>query len=283
MRQNPFQPDWWLLLDDLLYRRTDVATQHVAPSLTAPTGMGAVDTKAEQFKSARLIDFSFALEQAPDLGTEAEEAGLRCVICIGEYEDAVVVKSCGVHRYCRKHINERLNHLGAENANCPLCKRNAVSPGKVEDTMFGLIDGAYIVDSRYSAYENFERSFADLDNHLAENDHLSKVDWPWPVLSQVGSFSWQVLSLSRPSQERYMLSLFISKSPKASIEGFLLASWPFNTLRNQGASHILLQKASAGCKITSWRSCDKKPPHQACLISLILTLITGENWLRRTS
>jgi len=194
LRSRVRQPCWWHLLDDLFYRRTDVAAQHVAQHIAehgpnTDSLFEIEDTKSDQWQAPQRIDFDFAMQQAPALAEDCEEEDRDCIICRFEAQDAVVLNKCQHHRFCREHITEWLNHLGPEKARCALCQRNALSPEEVPDVQFGLLNGVYHADPRYSDFENFERSCADLDEHLAENAKTGEVDWPSEALAH----AWELL------------------------------------------------------------------------------------------
>lgn len=70
-----------------------------------------------------------------------------------------------------------------------MCRSKAVTDQDVPSLRFGLRDGVYYSDPRYSAYENFERGCSDLDTQLAEDADGVEVDWSPEVLAQ----AWNLL------------------------------------------------------------------------------------------
>lgn len=166
LRASPRQPAWWHLLDDLLYRKTDMAARFVAQQLEEH---GVFDTKADQWRTPRMLDFGFAMQPASVSLPESPEVDFQCSICTGpEADQAVTLKVFQVHRYHKDCILNWFSSQGPEKADCPLC-RAPVVPGEEQARAItlGLREGVYSNDSPFTPYENFERSRADLDERSA--------------------------------------------------------------------------------------------------------------------
>lgn len=175
VRAEPVQPDWWHLLDDLIYRRTDLAARVVSKALASVRPFEIEDTKADHFKPPRQINYDFVM-QAISQADVASSPEIECIICREVAEDAVKL-TCKQHYYCRACLTDWFNARGPASADCPLCRRKVVeSPEQAYNLMLGLTDGIFYDDPRYNAYENFERSCADLDSRLPENI-TADVEW----------------------------------------------------------------------------------------------------------
>jgi len=99
-----------------------------------------------------------------------------CPICTGTLGEAdvpdPVALPCSIkHVICKGCILSWIDSQGPDKASCPRCRERVFdNQQEIDDLKFGLINGVYELDERYTAYENFERSCADLDQELAEGD-----------------------------------------------------------------------------------------------------------------
>lgn len=179
-------PSWWYILDDLLYRRTDQAAQFVGRQLEE---RNAPDTKAHQWRSPRMIDFSLAVQAAPPGSDGTAEEELECGICSEVAEHAVTLPGCKMHRFDKACVTEWWNFQGPEKAHCPLCRRRVFEDDKqAHDLTFGLINGVYNIDFSFTPYEDFLRSCADLDERSAFN-----IEEPLNVDIPAMAKSWDLL------------------------------------------------------------------------------------------
>jgi len=70
LRKRVRQPTWFVSLNDLLYRRTDLSARHVSQQLELcrsnwADGLDGLDTKSGQWREPRLLDFGFAMPKNP--------------------------------------------------------------------------------------------------------------------------------------------------------------------------------------------------------------------------
>lgn len=167
LRDDAWQPPWWHLVSDTIYRRTDSAARFVARQLDA---FDVDDDRAGAFKSFEpFLSFDFAMQPAKTPAVGAADCDVDCAICREEAAEAVVPLICKFHRYHRECLTEWFQSRGPEKADCPVCRRKCIDESVARSMTFGLTDGEYHPDPRFDAYENWERSCADLDERVASN------------------------------------------------------------------------------------------------------------------
>jgi hypothetical protein len=161
---------WFANLVSLIDRRTDVAFLHVQRALTVQN----VRVSQANWMSSRQPDYEKVLKEmtvTPKLSSDGE--GNDCPICresLFTAEEVVQVPCEGKHEYHLKCLVEVCKAAGPERSRCPLCRRDVIKNAKdIELLKYGVVDKTYITDQKYSRFENFERSCADLDKDLAEN------------------------------------------------------------------------------------------------------------------
>ncbi|KAK5122999.1 hypothetical protein LTR85_003565 [Meristemomyces frigidus] len=128
------------------------------------------------FKPARRENFERLLDNRlmPVSSADLEGEDMLCFICTGTLgEDApnpVAVPCKGKHVLCKHCLLTWVASVGAASASCPQCRQKIFTDQReVHDLRFGLVNGIYEYDQRYTKFENFERSCSDLDQELAED------------------------------------------------------------------------------------------------------------------
>ncbi|KAK3680057.1 hypothetical protein LTR78_000434 [Recurvomyces mirabilis] len=198
-------PHQWLVdIQDLVTWRSDRAYKHILFRLRrdkALHGFGIgrlIEDNKKQFKSPRSIiyDQHLPLVTTPANFVDIDSDDTTCVICTDLFDDQpdeehapitlpceqsgkshVLGKSC-LTKWCRSQ--------GPTKAQCPHCRHSIFSDSAMLQSLkFGtsLTDPKeYVYDARYTAYENFERSCADLDKSLAAYDKtiVKFDDGAWP-------------------------------------------------------------------------------------------------------
>ena len=161
---------WFANLVSLIDRRTDAAFLHVQAQLS----MQHSRIEQANWRSPRQPDYEKVLTDMtvmPKLSSDGEEDD--CPICresLFTAEEVVQVPCEGKHEYHLKCLVEVCKAAGPEKSRCPLCRQDVIKNAEdVELLKYATVGKTYITDQRYSRFENFERSCADLDKTLAEN------------------------------------------------------------------------------------------------------------------
>ncbi|KAK4554319.1 hypothetical protein LTR86_008527 [Recurvomyces mirabilis] len=200
-----FPHQWLVDIQDLVTWRSDRAYKHILFRFRhdkALHGFGIgrlIENNKKQFKSPRSVIYD---QYLPLVTTTANHSDidpddLTCVICTDPFDaqpggehapitlpceqsgkSHVLGKSC-LTKWCQSH--------GPTKAQCPHCRHSIFSDSAmIQSLKFGtsLTDPKeYFYDARYTAYENFERSCADLDKSLAAYDKtiVNLDDGAWPI------------------------------------------------------------------------------------------------------
>ncbi|USW48817.1 Putative Zinc finger, RING-type [Septoria linicola] len=99
------------------------------------------------------------------------EAYHRCPVCLEDFDEthAAVSVPCGNPRHfaCRECLLDQIHYQGTDQARCGPCNVFFFPNKSGRDYLkYGLLEGAYINDSRFAEWENMQRSCSDLDRYL---------------------------------------------------------------------------------------------------------------------
>ncbi|KJX96321.1 hypothetical protein TI39_contig675g00006 [Zymoseptoria brevis] len=177
-------PQWICDLDDLMFRTSDRACRHVAFQFHGPhmEGRYAGNPKVGigKFGLSRHPPYDVALNNvATTMATnQLPEADRTCLYCTESYLDVgheATIPPCGVasHVFCRSCMIRQCEFNDPKTVSCPQCRRLFfTAPRELDYLVFGMINGDYWNDPRYTKWESLQRSFADLDrsSNIGEND-----------------------------------------------------------------------------------------------------------------
>ncbi|KAK5132894.1 hypothetical protein LTR08_008414 [Meristemomyces frigidus] len=163
----PDPPAFIELMMTLLERSNVRAVKHVRLVLTS-YDMQTTDRYRKQFLPARGIDWDtpFNTLITPVVMATLGPEDRDCSVCLVPYtapNDVPVAMPCG-------HVfgKECIATWYATSSNCPQCRVQAYSVEQRRHITLGLWpNGTYLPDTRFTPYENFDRSCADLDSHSA--------------------------------------------------------------------------------------------------------------------
>ncbi|KAK3676593.1 hypothetical protein LTR78_003367 [Recurvomyces mirabilis] len=162
-----------------LYVRSDARAYRHA-NFMASIAEFEIETPSPKFKAPRHEDdLAHALRGTLTLAdptTLAHPDNKNCYVCTDAYNStttiAVNVPCTGNHIACADCIVKWATDRGLTAASCPLCRQKLFrDPLENQNIAFGLTNGLYHHDNRYTAWENFERSCADLDLSAADNSN----------------------------------------------------------------------------------------------------------------
>ncbi|KAI5356652.1 hypothetical protein Slin14017_G129350 [Septoria linicola] len=99
------------------------------------------------------------------------EAYHRCPVCFEDFDEthAAVSVPCGNPRHFarRECLLDQIHYQGTDQARCGPCNVFFFPNKSDRDYLkYGLLEGAYINDSRFAEWENMQRSCSDLDRYL---------------------------------------------------------------------------------------------------------------------
>jgi hypothetical protein len=163
---------WLENLIDLIHRLTNMAYIRVQTKLA----LNGMREKVEpQWLPSRQPNYQQVLSPMMvegEVPTDGEEND--CRICWESLESGEVVQvPCAgpvKHRYHMSCLIKVCEAEGPEKSSCPLCRQKLIDQeADINYLKYGCIGKEYAVNSRYSEWENFERSCADVDKYLAEN------------------------------------------------------------------------------------------------------------------
>ncbi|KAI7052742.1 hypothetical protein KC352_g45456, partial [Hortaea werneckii] len=169
-------------LRDVVFRRTDRAVLHVRHMLhshqqetTARLHDLVHPWKAKRRPNYEVFQFkiaeTMALESIP-----ADE--MSCNTCGNDFNTAAYrplkMKCCG-NVICRHCYINWADSKGPSEASCIYCRGRFFDDPTAESMTFGTVNGYYYPylppNHHFTPYENFERTCADLDRNLAENNY----------------------------------------------------------------------------------------------------------------
>lgn len=143
----------------------------------------------EHFLQPRYEDFGDPLRA---ITTQVTEVDQRCSLCFEGIEEEgkrLVSLNCSnataLHVYCEPCLLEQCQTEGPIDARCAYCRHPIFDPAMANEIAFGTKLGIYNYDSRYSAFQNFERACADLDVNLPETNDRD--------LATVNAYLFQVI------------------------------------------------------------------------------------------
>lgn len=188
------EEEWMLHLRDLINGYSDRAVRYVATQLEEQH----TDNPAIIWKPPRMMMFEERLKEFTKLVDPAifadPDVDRHCISCTSDLltEDAEPLSLLcnGHHIVCRDCIIQWCNAQGPAFVSCPYCRRKLIADQVTIDWLrYGICGKAYKADDRYNDWENFERSCADLDAHLAENNNQQLT-----VIGGVLSMVWNHLA-----------------------------------------------------------------------------------------
>ncbi|KAK5123000.1 hypothetical protein LTR85_003566 [Meristemomyces frigidus] len=169
------------------------------------------------FKPARQIEYAPLLRallkpvKVQDLDVDDQ----ACSICRDPYEttthghyESPVTLPCGhiIGEICvSKWYNGNGEMRFPADLSRPLCRQCPFSTNILKALEFGLTNGVYLEDARYTAYENFERSCADLDDAAYDNDDQTEFTPRPAVTKQAMHFLLEGAKLEEESSTPYCL------------------------------------------------------------------------------
>ncbi|GAB1738357.1 hypothetical protein NU219Hw_g3168t1 [Hortaea werneckii] len=168
-------------LQDVVFRRTDRAFLHVQHMLRyhQPETTARIPDVAHSWKAKRRPNYeSFEFKIAQPVPLESVPEGeTSCNTCGNDLDTAAYrplqMKCCGNH-ICRHCYINWADSKGPNHASCIYCRGRFFDEPTAEGMTSGTVNGYYYPylppNHRFTAYENFERSCADLDRQLAENN-----------------------------------------------------------------------------------------------------------------
>jgi len=105
----------------------------------------------------------------PDTLDEDSKACTMCTEAFGGGDCEPLRLQCG-QLVCRSCLEVWARSKPLEDLQCPFCSQEVLPAETLRALVFGLDRrGYYVFGTRFTAWENFERSCADLDCHLAIN------------------------------------------------------------------------------------------------------------------
>ena len=167
----------------LINRENDLAIRHVSAMLVACDREEI--TALHHWIPPRKLDFAESLDAVitPVKLVDLAAEDVSCNICQCPFDDPnspggekshqpVRLLSCG-HIFGLSCIQIWIEHtldvhdvpIQPGRCTCPLDRGTLFPPCMMRSLQFGLDKGVYYHDSRYSDFENFERSIADLDSY----------------------------------------------------------------------------------------------------------------------
>ena len=160
---------WAVNIVRLIDRRSDMAYLHAQRMLA--------EQDADRFEVGwappRYPDYGKVLKRmrvTPEVSPDPEENDPICREILFGTEEVVQVPCDGKHKYHLDCLVEVCKAAGPGKSRCPLCRRDMIRDTKDIDLLkYGVVDRSYNENREYSQWENFERSCADLDKHLAEH------------------------------------------------------------------------------------------------------------------
>ncbi|KAI6878237.1 hypothetical protein KC360_g8797 [Hortaea werneckii] len=176
-------------LQDVVFRRTDRAFLHVQHMLHChqPQTSARIHDVAHPWKAKRRPNYeSFEFKIAEPIPLESIPADeMSCNTCGNDLDTAAYrplqMKCCGNH-ICRHCYTNWADSKGPNHASCIYCRGRFFDDPTAESMTDGTVNGYYYPylppNHRFTPYENFERSCADLDRHLAENNPTTIVPDP---------------------------------------------------------------------------------------------------------
>ncbi|KAI7589364.1 hypothetical protein KC316_g3983 [Hortaea werneckii] len=182
-------------IQDVVFRRTDRAFLHVQHMLHyhQPDTTARIHDVAHAWKTKRRPNYeSFEFKIAEPIPLDSVPEGeTSCNTCGNDLDTAAYrplqMKCCGNH-ICRHCYLNWADSKGPNHASCIYCRGRFFDDPTAESMTAGTVNGYYYPylppNHRFTAYENFERSCADLDRNLAENNP-SKMTVDPPLLLRI--------------------------------------------------------------------------------------------------
>ncbi|KAK3676584.1 hypothetical protein LTR78_003358 [Recurvomyces mirabilis] len=167
-------------LRSLMRGTTDRAVRHMELQLQ----VGGLNKTTSVWKAPRTPDYASELHNITrPIDTSQMPASDRdCIVCADDLAgigmEPLTLHCNEKHIICKSCLLKVLASKFPDDATCPYCRQAIFTERKSLDRLkFFVIDGAFLADPQYDAWENFIRSCADLDKVLAgHNDEKVHVD-----------------------------------------------------------------------------------------------------------
>ncbi|KAF2773365.1 hypothetical protein EJ03DRAFT_371291 [Teratosphaeria nubilosa] len=173
------EPGWLHFMQMLLQRSHDRSYRHVRYQL---------DRQGERIETPyRILTGGFKPGREEDLHKLLASTARRinpatldpedrtCMCCTEELGSTAAPDAVGLacndgepHVMCSQCLSKWVDEQGVDYASCPKCRAPIFKAEELQELACGVVKGIYEYDSRFTVFENFERSCADLDKELAE-------------------------------------------------------------------------------------------------------------------
>ncbi|KAH9838917.1 zinc finger protein, RING-type [Teratosphaeria destructans] len=166
---------WYKDLRDLITGSSDRAVRHVRHRFEL-LHMDEFDLPDSQWKPARRALCEPALEAATSSVniTALPQDQQTCLVCREDFGANNEPRRMACHRehiICMPCLVTLFHSDGPDTLRCVLCRARLLPDEESNQALkFGTDGKAYHADPRFSHWENFERSCADLDHRLASNN-----------------------------------------------------------------------------------------------------------------
>ncbi|KAH9845736.1 zinc finger protein, RING-type [Teratosphaeria destructans] len=173
------EPRWLHFMQMLLQRSNDRSYRHVRYQLDrqGETIETPSNILTNGFKPGREEDFHRLLaSKARHINPATLDPEDRtCMCCTEELGSPAAPDAVGLacnkgapHVMCSQCLLKWVDEQGVDYASCPKCRAPVFKAEELQELACGVVKGIYEYDSRFTVFENFERSCADLDKELAE-------------------------------------------------------------------------------------------------------------------
>ncbi|KAK5122913.1 hypothetical protein LTR85_003478 [Meristemomyces frigidus] len=194
---------WKKNIQDAVFRRTDHAVRHVALQL----GKFDVPDVPIKWKEARFPPYeecAGAQIRLVDMPDTLDADDRMCIICSSAYDNsehtAFVPRCDQKHLICYADFLKWCQEKSAAEASCPHCRGHYFDKKAVEFLKYGTRDNTYSIadlgNDSFNPFETFERTCADLDHDLAENNTL-----PLRIDPRLVKQAWSIMIESAMREE----------------------------------------------------------------------------------
>ncbi|KAK4554321.1 hypothetical protein LTR86_008529 [Recurvomyces mirabilis] len=195
----PESQKWISDIHDLIGLRNDRAYRHVCVRMGRHLSSQETfaDNITSEFKAPRHPPFEKHFPtfiKAPNSTDVPSEDQAVCLICTDPFDDAdhqpqeLDCQQPVKHLFGRSCLLDWCNATGPEKVGCPTCRAkvftNELTIAYLKYGVTGPDLKTYEPDPRYTDYENWERSCADLDKNLALNNDL-RIDFQPKILTKI--------------------------------------------------------------------------------------------------
>lgn len=171
---------WHQDILDVIYRTSNLAVRHV--KLRLEKDGDRIQDVVTTWKEPRYPPYKDYMAkvtldtiQNPHLLDAGDKTCLVCLTDFDSGEHAALVLRCDRrHLICRHDFIKWCQEKGPANASCPQCRKVFFDKSDATDLKYGTRGNSYFADRHgnetFNDYETFERSCADLDKNLTENN-----------------------------------------------------------------------------------------------------------------